>query len=135
VAGIDYDFFPFPGFGAGGRSTVIGAGDLFGLTSDNPAAAELMRYLVSDEAQSIWVAQGGTLSVNAGVRDYPDTISLAAAELLSGADTFRFDASDLMPPAVNAAFWDAILAYTADRGRLDEILAGLDAVRLEAYGA
>jgi alpha-glucoside transport system substrate-binding protein len=92
-----------------------------------------MRYLVSDEAQALWVAQGGTLSVNAGVRDYPDPVSRRAAELLSGASVFRFDASDLMPPALNAAFWDAIVSYTADRTRLTEILAGLDTTRQEAY--
>jgi alpha-glucoside transport system substrate-binding protein len=131
--GTGYDFFPFPDLGAGSGSAVIGAGDLFGLLSDAPAAAELMRYLVSDEAQALWVAQGGTLSVNAGVRDYPDPVSRRAAELLSGASVFRFDASDLMPPALNAAFWDAIVSYTADRTRLAEILARLDTTRQEAY--
>jgi alpha-glucoside transport system substrate-binding protein len=133
--GTDFDFFPFPELSASRptASTVIGAGDLFGLLTESPAAAELMRYLVSDEAQTLWVAQGGTLSVNAGVRDYPDPVSRRAAALLSGASAFRFDASDLMPPALNAAFWRAILDYIADRGRLDEILAGLDALRVDAY--
>lgn len=133
VAGRDYDFFPFPAMAAGGGSAVIGGGDLFGLLTDSPAAAELMRYLVSDEAQSIWVAQGGSLSVSAGVRDYPDAVSRRAAELLSGADAFRFDASDLMPPALNAAFWDAVLVYTADRRQLDTVLADLEAARQAAY--
>jgi alpha-glucoside transport system substrate-binding protein len=130
--GRDYDFFPFPQLSAATSSTVIGAGDLFGLLSDSAAAAELMRYLVSDEAQALWVAQGGTLSVNAGVREYPDPVSRRAAELLTSATTFRFDASDLMPPAVNAAFWDAIMDYTADRQRLGDILAELDRLRQQA---
>ena len=43
--GTDFDFFPFPELSASRptASTVIGAGDLFGLLTESPAAAELMR--------------------------------------------------------------------------------------------
>ena len=135
VGGEDYDFFPFPELSPAYGGAVIGAGDLFGLVTDNAAAQDLMRYLVSSEAQSLWVQQGGSLSVNARVVDYPDPISQRAAELLTGADLFRFDASDLMPAAMNAAFYQAVLDYTTDQSRLNSILAQLDAVRQAAYGS
>lgn len=127
--GKDFDFFPFPPLAPVKESEVIGGGDLFGMLTDRPEAAELMRYLVSDEAQSIWVARGGSLSVNVGVVEYPDPVSQRAAESLTGAELFRFDASDLMPPAISRAFNEAVMAFTADRSGLDRVLAGLEAAR------
>ena len=54
------------------------------------------------------------------------------AELINAAlaaDTFRFDASDLMPPEIGAdLFWDAMMRYVREGPEsLDAILAGLDA--------
>jgi alpha-glucoside transport system substrate-binding protein len=133
TAGVDYDFFPFPDLLPGAQKSVIGGGDLFGVLTDDQAAIELIRYLVSDEAQSLWAAQGGSLSVNVGVTDYPDPVSTRAAQLLTAADLFRFDASDSMPSAVSAAFRAAVLDFTAERVRLDAILAELEAVRHAEY--
>jgi alpha-glucoside transport system substrate-binding protein len=47
---------------------------------------------------------------------------------------FRFDGSDLMPVAMNDAFWKAILDYVQDPSQLDAILANLDTVQTSAYG-
>jgi alpha-glucoside transport system substrate-binding protein len=127
--GEDVEMFPFPALGEDDRGAIIGAGDLLGLLSDSPAAAELMRYLVSDEGQTVWVSQGGSLSVNPGLTGYPDTVSRRAAQLLSGADVFRFDASDQMPARIARAFWGAVLEITAEPRRLDEILASLEVER------
>ena len=66
-----------------------------------------MKYLVTAEAQDIWVKIGGALSANKNATSYPDDISKRSAELLANAKTFVFDASDLMPTAMNAAFWTA----------------------------
>jgi alpha-glucoside transport system substrate-binding protein len=126
----DFDFFPFPAMSADADSSVIGGGDLFGVLTDRPEAAALLRYLVSDEAQSTWVAQGGSLSVKSSVRAYPDATGRRAASLLSDADTFRFDASDLMPAALNTAFWQAVLRYTGDPASLDDVLADLEGLRV-----
>ena len=60
---------------------MIGGGDMFGRLTDDPTAAAFMRYLVSDRAQSAWVAQGGSLSVDSTVVDYPDEITRKAAAL------------------------------------------------------
>ena len=40
------------------------AGDLFGMFNDTPQSRALMAYLLTPEAQSIWVSRGGALSVN-----------------------------------------------------------------------
>jgi alpha-glucoside transport system substrate-binding protein len=134
TAGADYDFFPFPEIDPGSAGAVIGGGDLVGLLTDNPQASALTNYLVSAEAQQLWVSRGGALSVNRRVAHYPNDVVAHEADLLTGASHFRFDASDLMPPAMNAAFWDAVLEFTADQSRLSQLLEGLDVVRKAAYG-
>jgi alpha-glucoside transport system substrate-binding protein len=133
VAGTDFDFFAFPPMAGVEHSAVIGAGDLFGLFTDDPSAAQLLEYLVSAEAQQIWVDHGGALSVNQEVTDYPNDVMRREAEVLSGAAQFRFDGSDMMPPDLNAAFWQAILDFTADQSRLSEILDELERVRATSY--
>jgi alpha-glucoside transport system substrate-binding protein len=124
------DFLPFPDIDPAFSGSVVGAGDLFGLVTDKPEARELMRYLVTAEAQQIWVDQGGSLSGNTGVTRYPDRISERAARLLREARAFRFDASDSMAPAMAAAFREGVMDFTKDQTRLDEVLAHLDAIRL-----
>lgn len=135
AAGTDYDFFPFPDIEAANAGAVEGAGDLFGMFKDTPAARSLMAYLVTADAQDIWVAKGGALSANKNATSYPDEIAKRSAEVLTGATTFAFDASDLMPQEMNAAFWGAVVDYIADQSKLDAILADLDAVQESAYAA
>ena len=81
------------------------------------------------------MSRGGALSVNTRVTDYPDEISRRAAAELTSAERFRFDASDLMPEQMAAAFLQAVLEYTRTPSSLDSILASLDAVQATAYGA
>lgn len=134
-AGTDYDFFPFPDINASYSGAIEGAGDLFGMFHDTPATRSLMAYLVTAEAQDIWVKRGGALSANKNATSYPDEISKRSAELLTSAKTFAFDASDLMPQEMNAAFWKAIVDYVKDPSKLDSILAGLDETQSSAYGS
>lgn len=132
--GADFDFFPFPDIDPASTGEVIGAGDLIGLFTDDPSAGELVRYLVSAEAQQRWVSSGGALSVNQQVTQYPNELVAREAALLSGASHFRFDGSDLMPTAMNEAFWRTVLDFTADQRRLSELLSALDLVREASYG-
>lgn len=129
----DFDFFPFPDINPAYAGAATGAGDLFGMFHDTPQARALMQYLVTAEAQSIWVSRGGALSGNKNVTAYPDEVSKRSAEILTNAKIFRFDASDLMPKAMNDAFWKAMLDFTQDQSKLDAILASLDAVQKDAY--
>src|SRR5215813_7292833 len=78
-SGTDYNFFPFPDINPQYAGAVEGAGDLFGMFHDTPAAKSLMKYLVTAQAQDIWVKIGGALSANKGATDYPDDISKRSA--------------------------------------------------------
>lgn len=131
----DFDFFPFPAFDEGDPTSVEMAGDLFGMFNDTPQARALMNYLVTPEAQAIWVERGGAISPNRQVPSdlYPNPISEQSAELLTSAEVVRFDASDLMPESMNNAFWQGILDYIQNPGNLEGILENLDSVRQDAY--
>lgn len=133
VAGETYDFFPMP---AQEFAAVETAGDLFGMFNDTEQARSLMRYLVTPEAQQIWVELGGAISPSSEVPldAYPDDTSRRFGEILSEAEVVRFDASDKMPDQMNAAFWSAVLDYVQNPDDLDAILEELDSVQAEAYG-
>jgi multidrug efflux pump subunit AcrA (membrane-fusion protein) len=131
-AGTDYDFFGFPDINPEFAGALEGAGDLFGMFHDTPAARSLMRYLVTAEAQSIWTAIGGAISANTTVTEYPDDIAARSGELLAESEIFVFDASDLMPTAMNQAFWTAMVDLAAGAD-LDATLETLDTVQAEAY--
>ncbi len=133
TAGTDYDFFPFPDINAQFSGAVEGAGDLFGMFHDTPAAKSLMAYLVTAPAQDIWVKAGGALSANKNATSYPDDISKRSAEILQNAKIFVFDASDLMPSAMNDAFWKGVTDYVKDPSKLDSILSSLDSTQADAY--
>jgi alpha-glucoside transport system substrate-binding protein len=132
-AGTDYNFFPFPDINSQYAGAIEGAGDLFGMFHDTPQAKALMKYLVTPEAQSIWVGIGGALSANKQVTNYPDDVSKRSAELLTSAKIFVFDASDLMPTAMNDAFWKATVTYTQHPDQLDSLLQSLDQTQADAY--
>lgn len=130
----EYDFFPFPAMDPRYGDSLIAAGDLMGMFHDTPQARALVSYLASADAQEILVKRGGALSPNLKVTDYPDDISNREGQLLRSAKVVRFDASDLMPEAMNEAFWHAMLEFARDPSQLDAILANLDAVQAQAYG-
>ncbi len=131
----DFNFFPFPDIDPQYSGSIEAAGDLFGMFKDTPQARALIKYLTTPEAQTIWVKRGGAISPNKQVSldAYPDPISKELAQTLTSAKIVRFDASDLMPEAMNNAFWKAILDYVQSPNNLDSILANLDKVQQDAY--
>ncbi|HEV8633800.1 MAG TPA: ABC transporter substrate-binding protein, partial [Chloroflexota bacterium] len=133
--GQDFDVFPFPDIDPKNAGAVESAGDLFGMFKDTPQARELMKWLVTPDAQAIWVQKGGALSPNKAVPEsaYPDSIAKRAGEALTTAKIVRFDASDLMPEAMNNAFWKGILDFVNGPNNLDQILASLDKTQADAY--
>ena len=133
VQGETYDFFVMPGIEFEG---VTSAGDLFGMFNDTPAAQSLISYLVTAEAQQIWVERGGALSANkeVSIDAYPDEAGRKSAEALTGAETVRFDASDMMPAEMGAAFLEAIVNAVQNPDDLESILSNLDEVQASAYG-
>jgi alpha-glucoside transport system substrate-binding protein len=132
----DFDFFVMPDINPDFSGAITTAGDLFGMFNDTPQAESLINYLLTPEAQQIWVERGGFISMNKNVPAdaYPDETSKRSAEILASASSAKFDASDLMPNAMNQAFFEAVVAYVQNPGDLDSILANLDNVQADAYG-
>jgi alpha-glucoside transport system substrate-binding protein len=133
--GTDFNFFPFPTINAQYQGAVTGGADLVVAMRDNSAVRELVKYLATAEAQTIWVKRGGFTSANKLVDPgaYPNPVAKASAEMLTAATTFRFGADDLMPPAVEAAFWKGTLNFINDQNQLESILSEIESVAQQAY--
>jgi alpha-glucoside transport system substrate-binding protein len=130
-----YDFFPFPDINASFAGSVTGGGDLVGMFNDTPQARSLIQWLLTPEAQQIWVERGGFISANKNVplEAYPDEASRQSAEILANAQTFRFDGSDRMPSEMNKAFFSAMVELAQNPTNVDPILQQLDTVQADAY--
>jgi alpha-glucoside transport system substrate-binding protein len=108
--------FPFPGFGEGFDDAIVGGGGMLVPVADRPEIRTFMAAIASPDwgagaAQLDWPL---LLPVNARF----DTASMAQpemAEIVEGiqaairTDSFRYDASDSMPPGVEQAFRDGML--------------------------
>lgn len=131
----DFNFFMFPDIDPKYTGSAEVAGDLFGMFKDTPQARALIKYLATPEAQAIWVKRGGALSPDKLVSPdvYPDQLAREQAQIITTTKTAKFDASDLMPDAMNTAFYKAVLDYIQNPGNLDSILANLDKVQADAY--
>ena len=132
----DVGFFVFPPIDPKWGTPLLGAGDLISAFRDTPQVEEFLQYLASAEAQGLWCGALGKLAINVNVPAsvYPDKLTAAAAEILKGAEIFRFDASDLMPAAVGAgAFWTGVLDYVSGVD-LDTVLQNIEQAAQSAYG-
>ncbi|MEO0911718.1 MAG: ABC transporter substrate-binding protein [Pseudomonadota bacterium] len=117
--GVDADFFYFPAYAEKDLgSPVLGAGTLFAITQDSPAARALMEFLKSPIAHEVWMAQQGFLTPHKGVNTdvYATDTLKSMGEILLEATTFRFDGSDLMPGGVGAGtFWTGMVDYAGGK--------------------
>ncbi|UWS04844.1 ABC transporter substrate-binding protein [Phaeobacter inhibens] len=113
--GLDADFFYFPAYEEKDLgSPVLGAGTLWSITNDSKGARALMEFLKSPIGHEVWMAQQGFLTPHKGVNTdlYATDTLKKMGDILLSADTFRFDASDLMPGAVGAgSFWTGMVGY------------------------
>ncbi len=126
------DFFYFPPVAEGGfdGKPVLGGADIAGLMSDSEAAKQTLEYLSSAESGEAWAKQGNFLSPHADFDPslYVDDFTRKQGEILTGADVFRFDASDLMPGKVGAGtFWEEMVKWINDEKSLEEALQTIDA--------
>jgi alpha-glucoside transport system substrate-binding protein len=131
----EFDFYVMPEINSAYAGALTGGGDLVGLFSDKPAAQDLLKYLVTADAQQIWADRGGFVSANTKVTTYPTVVEQKSADAIHGATVFRFDGGDAMPGTMKAAFFAAMVAFAENPGTLDQILADLDVVQAEAYAA
>ena len=127
----DFTFFALPPVNSSYAGSTVMAGDGFAMTKSTPQSRELIKYLTTAEAQSIWVKRGGKISPNKNVpnSDYPDDISKQVATALGAAKIADFDAGDLMPADMRNAWWGHVLDFVKDQSKLDSILADLDKVQ------
>jgi len=142
--GTDYDFFPAPMTGLP-DATSTGTGDawnvsadLLGMFNDTPAARELVKYLAGVAAQQTWpeIPAGGATSANSGVKPgvYPDKVDAAIAQIMTNPHaTLCFNASDLMPPTLQNAFYQGVMEYLRDPSQLSAILPRLEKISRAVY--
>lgn len=135
VAGTDFNFFPFPTINTQYANSVTGGADVVVALKNTTAVQKLVKYMATAQAQEIWVKRGGFTSPNKSVdlSAYPDAVSKASAQMLTQAATFRFGADDLMPQAVENAFWKATLQYIQTPDQLDSILSTMESTAAQNY--
>jgi alpha-glucoside transport system substrate-binding protein len=132
-----YDFFLFPEINPDYGKPIEGAADIVVMLRDTPEAEQMMQYLATAGAQEIWAQRGGFLSPNKQVdlSAYPDDLTRKQAELLTQAEIYRFDASDLMPAAVgSSAFFSGMVNYVAGDD-IDTVLQNIEQAAQDAYGS
>lgn len=102
-AGTDFDFFDFPSID-GSEPSVITGGDAAVALTDSDSAQQLLSFLATPEAAEAWASRGGFISPNEAMDTsvYPDDTTREIAEALVGAETVRFDMSDLQPAEFGA---------------------------------
>ncbi len=134
--GLDADFFYFPAYAEKGLGNpVLGAGTVWSITKDSTGAQALMSFLQSPIAHEVWMAQQGFLTPLKGVNTdlYATDTLKKMGEILLSADTFRFDASDLMPGGVGAgSFWTGMVDYAGGKPAVEvaaEIQSSWDALK------
>jgi alpha-glucoside transport system substrate-binding protein len=133
----DYNFFTFPTITPAYAGAVTGGADMVFALRDNSAIRQYLQYLSTAEAQEIWVKQGGKSSVNKAVplSAYPNDVQRAAGKQLSQAPIFRNSPDDLMPQAMETAYWKGVLDYISNPSQLNSILSTLENTAVSAYSS
>lgn len=134
-AGTDFGFFNFPTINPQYAGMVTGGADIMAAFKDNDGTRQYMQFIASTEGQSIWPKRGGATSVNKAVplSAYSDPVSKASAQQLTSASTFRVGADDLMPTAMENAYWAGMLTYIGDPSKLDSVLSTLESTATQTY--
>jgi alpha-glucoside transport system substrate-binding protein len=134
VAGVDYDWFPFPRMTQAGDAALF-AGELSVVFKDTPAVRDFLGRFAGTEVQC---AQGRSTdtsrispNVNVAPTCYANAQLAGASRVLTEAlkaNTARFDASDLMPSAVGSgSFWTGMVRYVqGGRSSLAGVLSDID---------
>ncbi|MFW5712533.1 MAG: ABC transporter substrate-binding protein [Spirochaetota bacterium] len=126
--GEDVDYFYLPMIDEEEGEPVLGAGDCFTAFTDKPETKAVMKYLTQGLSTKEWLQAGGFVSPHKDtpLDWYPSEVDRGYAEILMNADTFRFDASDLMPGQVGAgSFWKEMVDWVSGE-ELDKVLTNID---------
>ena len=138
VVGEDALLFDFPSID-GSEPAVVGGGDVAIQFVDDEVTSAFMKFLASPESAEAWIPLGGLTSPNnaADTSLYPDDISRQIAEALVGAESFRFDMSDLTPSAfggtVGQGFWQEMITFYENPDDIEGTMERLEAAAAAAY--
>jgi ABC-type glycerol-3-phosphate transport system substrate-binding protein len=137
VCGEDFDFFDFPEPSDEFGDTLMGGGDMVIMFNDRPEVREMMRWLASAEAATIWATTevGSILppNINVPLDVFSPCMAKEAAQI-GASDVFVFDGSDLAPGAVGGdAMFIALQDFLADPDSMMDILEALEDAADAAY--
>ncbi len=137
-AGSGYGVFPFPAIG-GAQNVVVGGGDSITTFRDTPAIRAFVTFLASKDGAQAWAQRGGFSSPNKQVDPsvYPDDITRTLATAIAGAQTFRFDMSDLAPAAFGGTpgqgEWKILQDFLSNPKDVSGTATKLEAAAAKAY--
>jgi len=123
--GVDFDFFYFPQIDEQYGKPVLFSGDLMTAFNDRPEVKAVIQYFSTFDSLKGWVQTGGALSPHndQDISAFGSAVERQVAEILSEADSVRFDGSDLMPGAVGAGtFWKGMTDYVSGAADIDQAL-------------
>jgi alpha-glucoside transport system substrate-binding protein len=124
VVGEDIGIMYFPQIDPAHGTPALGAGDTLMVLVDKPDRPEIRavaEFLSTPHGLQRWIERGSAISANQTTDPawYEGFYKLdVAADIVANSTSFGFDASDLMPPEANRAFWDGITAWI-DAGGTD----------------
>ena len=134
-AGVETTVFPFPSVDASLPAAALGGGDMWAAFNDREATKVVAEYLLRADfhAPAAQMPNNARMSAHTGFDQslYSNDLYRVMGETISAAlsaNSFRFDASDLMPPEVGGgSFWKEMMNLAVNGpGYIDEALANID---------
>lgn len=98
---------------------------------DRPEVRKLIEFLMTAESTVPWARAGGAVFPHQGqdFSQYQTGIEATLARTVVEAEAARFDGSDQMDAALNAAFWKGVTDWVSGNRTLDGALQDIDAAR------
>ena len=134
-AGSVTTVFPFPSIDASLPAAALGGGDMWGAFNDRDATKAVAEYMLSAEFYNNVAIRDSNarLSAHTGFDTslYAQPINKILGDTIAAAlsaNSFRFDASDLMPPEVGAgSFWKEMMNLAVEGpGYIDTALDNIE---------
>lgn len=130
----DFTAFLFPAVNETYGAPVMGGGDLIAAFRDTPEVAELLNWMASVDANTLWAQTGAVVSPNKNVDlAVYSPLGLIDAAQVAGATTLVFDGSDLMPGAASSAMGTALQEFIADPDAVMDLLQDIEDAAVASY--
>lgn len=133
VLGQDIGIFYYPQIDPAKGTPALGSGDTLMVLTDRPEVRAVAQFLATPEGTENWIRAGSAISANQNTPAawYAGSYKLkVAADIVSKATAFGFDASDLMPPQVGAGTeWTKLTEWINGNGTnpsTDAVLQAID---------